>query len=92
MIDLIKPIEFPDLLRLRRWCSATSTRWCEKRVRIDGRKGGLIESEAFWININPDTWRPSRISDDFLHGLRRTTTSPSGSLWAAAATLTNPGR
>jgi acyl-ACP thioesterase len=43
------------MLRLRRWCSATSTRWCETRVRIDGRKGGLIESEAFWININRDT-------------------------------------
>ena len=52
MIDLIKPIEFPDLLRLRRWCSATSTRWCEKRVRIDGRKGGLIESEAFWMALS----------------------------------------
>jgi len=73
MIDVIKPIEFPDMLRLRPWCSATSTRWCEKRVRIDGRRGGLIESEAFWININPDTFMPSRISDDFLDRLRRST-------------------
>ncbi|MCW2649182.1 MAG: acyl-ACP thioesterase [Mycobacterium sp.] len=73
MIDVIRPIQFSDMLRIRRWCSATSTRWCEKRVRIDGRKGGLIESEAFWININPDTMTPSRISDDFLEGLRRTT-------------------
>ena len=66
MIDLIRPLEFQDTLRLRRWCSGTSTRWCETRVRIDGRKGGLIESEAFWININRDTLMPSRISDDFL--------------------------
>jgi acyl-ACP thioesterase len=73
MVDLIKPIEFQDMLRLRRWCSGTSNRWCEMRVRIDGRKGGLIESEAFWININRDTQMPSRISDDFLEGLRRTT-------------------
>jgi acyl-ACP thioesterase len=73
MINLIKPIEFNDRLRLRRWCSATSTRWCEKRVRIDGRKGGLIESEAFWININPDTLMPSRINDGFLEGLHATT-------------------
>jgi acyl-ACP thioesterase len=73
MIDLIRPIEFQDLLRLRRWCSGTSNRWCEMRVRIDGRKGGLIESEAFWININRDTQMPSRISDDFLAGLHRTT-------------------
>ncbi len=45
------------------------------RVRIDGRKGGLMESEAFWININRDTQMPSRISDDFLAGLARPPTS-----------------
>jgi acyl-ACP thioesterase len=60
MVDLIRPIEFQDTLRLRRWCSGTSTRWCEIRVRIDGGAGGLIESEAFWININRDTGMPSR--------------------------------
>ncbi|MEO3758701.1 acyl-[acyl-carrier-protein] thioesterase [Mycobacterium sp. B14F4] len=74
MIDMIRPIEFQDMLRLRRWCSGTSNRWCEMRVRIDGkRNGGLIESEAFWININRETQGPARISDDFLEGLRRTT-------------------
>ena len=73
MIDLIRPIEFGEMLRIRRWCSGTSNRWCEMRVRIDGRRGGLIESEAFWININRGTEMPSRISDDFLAGLRRTT-------------------
>ncbi|MGK2881954.1 MAG: acyl-ACP thioesterase domain-containing protein [Mycobacterium sp.] len=73
MVDLIRPIEWQDMLRMRRWCSGTSNRWCEMRVRIDGRKGGLIESEAFWININRETQGPARISDDFLEGLRRTT-------------------
>ena len=73
MIDLIRPIEFQDMLRLRRWCSGTSNRWCEMRVRIDGRKGGLMESEAFWININRETQGPARISDDFIAGLQRTT-------------------
>ncbi len=73
MVDMIRPIEFQDMLRLRRWCSGTSNRWCEMRVRIDGRNGGLIESEAFWININRETQGPARISDDFLEGLQRTT-------------------
>jgi acyl-ACP thioesterase len=73
MVDLIQPIEFQDMLRLRRWCSGTSNRWCEMRVRIDGRKGGLMESEAFWININRETQGPARISEDFLEGLQRTT-------------------
>jgi len=74
MIDLIKPIEFQDMLRMRRWCSGTSNRWCEMRVRIDGKRGrGLMESEAFWININRETQGPSRIADDFIEGLQRTT-------------------
>lgn len=73
MIDLIEPITFKDTLRLRRWCSGTSNRWCEMRVRIEGRRGGLMESEAFWINFSQETQAPSRISDDFLAGLRRTT-------------------
>ena len=73
MIDVIRPIEFGDMLRMRRWCSGTSNRWCEMRVRIDGRKGGLLESEAFWINFNRDTQTPARIADDFLEGLRKTT-------------------
>jgi acyl-ACP thioesterase len=73
MVDLIRPIEFQDMLRLRRWCSGTSNRWCEMRVRIDGRRGGLMESEAFWININRETQGPARIADDFLEGLQRTT-------------------
>lgn len=74
MVDLIRPIEFKDNLRMRRWCSGTSNRWCEMRVRIDGvRGGGLMESEAFWININRETQGPARISDDFIEGLQRTT-------------------
>jgi acyl-ACP thioesterase len=73
VIDVIRPIEFQDMLRLRLWCSGTSNRWCQMRVRIDGRNGGLMESEAFWININRDTEMPSRMSDDFLAQLRRTT-------------------
>jgi acyl-ACP thioesterase len=32
-----------------------------------------MESEAFWININRETQGPSRISDDFLAGLQKTT-------------------
>ncbi|MGI9124826.1 MAG: acyl-ACP thioesterase domain-containing protein, partial [Mycobacterium sp.] len=55
MVDMIAPIEFQDMLRLRRGCSGASNRWCEMRVRIDGRRGGLIESEAFWINFNRET-------------------------------------
>lgn len=73
MVDMVGPIEFQDMLRLRRWCAGASTRWCEMRVRIDSRKGGLVESEAFWINFNRETQSPARIGDDFMEALLRTT-------------------
>jgi acyl-ACP thioesterase len=73
MVDMIGPIEFKDTVKLRRWCSGASNRWCEMRVRIEGRRGGLIESEAFWINFNRETQGPARIADDFMAALLRTT-------------------
>lgn len=75
MMDLIAPIGFQDMLRVRRWCSGASNRWCEMRVRIDGKRhGGLVEAESFWININRETQGPARMSEDFLAALKRTTT------------------
>jgi acyl-ACP thioesterase len=74
MVDLIRPIEFRDMLRLRRWCSATSNRWCQMRVRMEGQHGGgLVESEAFWIAVNRETQMPSRFADGFLACLLKTT-------------------
>ena len=66
VIDVIKPIEWPAELRVRRWCAAISPRWCSVRIRIDGPDGGLIETEAFWIHMNIDTMAPSRLSDEFV--------------------------
>src|SRR6201998_2807730 len=73
MIDLIRPIEFGDMLRMRRWCSGTSNRGCEMRVRIDGRKGGLVEWEGLWITFSGEPQMRARIADDFLEGLRKPT-------------------
>ncbi|WP_084484238.1 acyl-ACP thioesterase domain-containing protein [Nocardia anaemiae] len=46
VIDMIRPISFGEIVTLRRWTSATSTRWCSMRVRIEGSEGGLIETES----------------------------------------------
>jgi acyl-ACP thioesterase len=73
MIDLIRPIEFQDMLRMRRWCSGTSNRWCEMRVRIDGKRGRPDRIRGVLDQHQPETQGPARISDDFLEGLQRTT-------------------
>jgi acyl-ACP thioesterase len=73
VIDVVRPIVWPDRVELRRWCSAMSTRWTNMRVRVTSAGGGLIETEGFWININESTNMPTRISDEGLALLARTT-------------------
>ena len=74
VIDVISPISWPATVTAQRWCGALSTRWTNMRVRLtaehetnrfnpEPREPGLIESEAFWINVN-DQGMPSRISDN----------------------------
>jgi acyl-ACP thioesterase len=73
VIDVIEPIEWPNDLTLRRWCSALSTRWCTMRVDIEGAEGGRIETEGFWIAINERTLTPQRVSDSLIERFASTT-------------------
>ncbi|MEV0367259.1 acyl-[acyl-carrier-protein] thioesterase [Nocardia fusca] len=74
VIDVVRPVLWPDHVHLRRWCSSMSTRWANMRVRITSDRGGLIETEGFWININESNNMPARISDAGLAYLAQTTT------------------
>lgn len=80
VVDVIRPIQWPGQIRVRRWCSGISPRWCTMRVRIDGPEGGLIETEGFWINMNKQTMGPSRLSDPFFD-LMATTASEHRLKW-----------
>ncbi|GAC67844.1 acyl-[acyl-carrier-protein] thioesterase [Gordonia soli] len=73
VIDVIRPFSWPAGFTAQRWCGALSTRWTNMRVRLtaehetnrfnpDPRPPGLIETEAFWINVN-DQGMPSRLTD-----------------------------
>ncbi|WP_171018673.1 acyl-ACP thioesterase domain-containing protein [Rhodococcus sp. Q] len=82
VIDVHTPAAFPDRLHLSRWCSSYSTRWSNMRVQLTSDKGARIETEGFWINLNPDTGMPTRISDSTLE-LLATTTDESRLRWKA---------
>ncbi|WP_280462633.1 acyl-[acyl-carrier-protein] thioesterase [Nocardia carnea] len=73
VIDVIRPVRWPDTVHLLRWCSSMSTRWSNMRVRITSDRGGLIETEGFWIKINEANNMPARISDAGLAYLAQTT-------------------
>jgi len=74
VIDVVRPITWPATVTAQRWCGALSTRWTNMRVRLTAkhetnrfnpnpRPDGLIETEAFWINVN-EQGMPSRLSDE----------------------------
>ncbi|WP_328856825.1 thioesterase [Williamsia herbipolensis] len=73
VIDVIRPITWPDEVHLSRWCSGISPRWCNMRVRVTSDNGGLIETEGFWINMNMETQSPGRLEDTFFDMLATTT-------------------
>ena len=73
VVDVLRPVEWPDRVRVRRWCSGISSRWCSMRVRFDGDNGGLVETEGFWINVSKETMGPARLSDEFVQTMTTTT-------------------
>ncbi|MFJ4654198.1 acyl-[acyl-carrier-protein] thioesterase [Nocardia sp. NPDC088792] len=73
VLDVIRPIRWPDRVTLRRWCSGVSSRWANMRVRITSDAGGLVETEAFWINVDENTGTTARISDAGFAHLAATT-------------------
>lgn len=83
VVDVIEPITWPADVTLQRWCAALSTRWTNMRVRITAehetnrfnprmRPPGLIETEAFWINVT-EQGLPARLTDDAFAMLAATT-------------------
>lgn len=91
VIDVLKPITFGERVSLRRWCSATSNRWCNMRVQINGSAGGLVETEAFLIHFNEESGLPARMSERFLAQMLAMT-SEHRLRWKAALTEPLPAR
>jgi acyl-ACP thioesterase len=58
------PILGEELL-LRTFCSGTGPRWAERRVSIEGDRGGSIEASTLWVFVDA-AGRPARLPDGFL--------------------------
>lgn len=65
VVRVLRPAVFDEDVRLRSWCSGYASRWCTKRVTIDGGSGALLETEGFWVNVDATTGMPAPLSQDF---------------------------
>jgi acyl-ACP thioesterase len=57
---------YQEPLVLRTWCSGTGRAWAERRTRIEGAAGSLVESATLWVHLDPRSMRPSPLSPEFL--------------------------
>ena len=54
-----------EVLHARTWCSGTGGRWAERRISVNGEKGGSIESATLWVHLDPSTMRPLTLPPRF---------------------------
>ena len=64
-VEVHTPAVCRELLTLTTWCSGTGRRWAERRTSLHGNKGAHIEAAAVWINLDPESGRPSPWGDSF---------------------------
>lgn len=60
---------FPVLgenLRLRTFCSGIASHWAERRVRVDGDRGGRADAATLWVHVDPTSGRPAPLPEGFV--------------------------
>lgn len=56
---------YQEPLRLATWCSGIGSHFAERRISIQGERGGAVEAATTWVHIDFDSGRPSRVPGSF---------------------------
>jgi acyl-ACP thioesterase len=65
-IVVSRPLRFLERTSLATWCSGTGSRWAERRVSVEGVKGGRLDAESLWVHVDLASMVPKRLGDDFM--------------------------
>ena len=66
IIDVTERCRFRERLQLATWCGGTGSRWAERRVSVEGAKGGRIEAASLWVYVDVATMLPKRLGEGFV--------------------------
>lgn len=66
LIEVVRPPRYGELLRLRTWCGGLGSRWAERRVQLDGDRGGLVQTASIWVHLHRGAGRPAVLTDTFV--------------------------
>jgi len=65
---VIRVEQFPvylERLALSTWCAGFGAAWAERRIRVEGESGALVEAATLWVHVDRSTLRPSRVPPAF---------------------------
>src|SRR5690606_22559041 len=66
VIDVHRPPRWRERLELATWCGGIGGRWAERRLSIDGERGGRVEIATLWVHVAVATMAPARLPASFL--------------------------
>src|SRR3954454_9300083 len=64
-LEIVATPVYHEAVELATFCSGTGPRWAERRTRIVGDRGALVDAAALWVFIDRITGRPLALDDDF---------------------------
>jgi acyl-ACP thioesterase len=65
LIRVDTPCILNERLRLTTFCTGAGRSWAERRTSITGAGGSSVEAVSLWVQIDPDTGRPTRLGPEF---------------------------
>ncbi len=64
-LAVVQPAVLAESLTLTTFCSGTGASWAERRTRLVGDHGALVEAASLWVQVDVRTGRPRRLDATF---------------------------
>jgi acyl-ACP thioesterase len=65
-LEIVRTPEYHEVVELATFCSGTGPRWAERRTRLVGDRGAVVEAAGLWVFVDRERGRPLPLDDDFL--------------------------
>lgn len=64
-LEVVSTPVYHETVELATFCSGIGPRWAERRTRLVGDRGALVEVAALWVFVDRELGRPLALDDDF---------------------------
>jgi len=64
-VDVFAPARLGERLHFKTFCSATGSRWAERRLSVRSKRGAYYEIASLWISVDSNSGRPRPLTEEF---------------------------